>query len=104
METQTSDTRSEEIRASVPEWLAKLNAEAERRYNAVDWQQGKWYAIYEEDEGSPASALLFKCEIDQQGDVYLVGDQCDWDRRGGHEPDVYEARGYITSRSVVIPQ
>lgn len=89
-------------RAQYPEWLLKANAEAQRRFDAVDWQKGKWYAIYDEDDGSPATAQLFKCEIDPQGDVYLVADQPDCDK--GLDPDCFEALGYITSRSVVIPQ
>lgn len=88
---------------SLPDWLVKANAEAKRRFDAVDWQQGKWYSIYDEDEGSPGTALFFKCEIDPQGDVYLVEDMCDYDRQGGHQPECFEALGYITSRSVVMP-
>ena len=92
-----------QTKATTPDWLIRANAEAKRRFDAVDWQQGKWYSIYQEDEGSPQTALFFKCEIDPQGDVYLIEDQCDYDRKCGHEPDCYEALDYITSRSVVTP-
>jgi len=90
--------------AAAPDWLVKATAEAKRRFDAVDWQQGKWYAIYDEGEGSPQSALFYECEIDREtGEVYLVEDQCDYDRRCGHERDCFEALGFITSRSVITP-
>lgn len=90
--------------AVLPEWLKLANAEAVRRFEAVNWQQGKWYAIYDEDEGSYGTAITYQCEIDAEGDVYLIEEMCMYDKQQGHEPRVYEGRGFITSGSVVVPQ
>lgn len=84
-----------------PDWLVQANAEALRRFEAVDWQNGKWYAIHDTRESGPEGARMFKCEI-ADGEIFLIADQCDYDRRGGHAPDVYEARGYVTSCAVVV--
>jgi hypothetical protein len=89
--------------ANTPDWLVKLNEEAKRRFDSVNWQNGKWYSIYDEREGSPQTALFFQCEIDNEGEVYLVEDMCDYDRRCGHQPDCFEALSYITSGSVIAP-
>lgn len=89
---------------NLPEWLVKANAEAERRFKAVNWQTGKWYAIYDEDDGAYETSLIYQCQIDDEGDVYLIKEMCAYDKRCGHEPDVFEAASFITSGSIIVEQ
>lgn len=83
---------------SKPEWLIKAQAEADRRFASVNWQHGKWYGIYDEDEGANTQ-LFFKCEIDGD-ETYLVEDQYDCDKH--LIPEAYVARDKFTSATVVV--
>lgn len=90
METQQIPTK--------PEWLVKAEAEADRRYAAIQWQHGKWYGLYDEDEG-PATQLFYKCVIDRD-EVFLVEDQYDCDKH--LDAEVHTARDLFHAGIVVV--
>lgn len=86
---------------STRDWMDKLVRQARAIFNAVDWQDGKWYAVYDADCESPADARLFECVL-ADDEVYLLADQpaCDsWADR-----ETWVAMDLITSHTVVVPQ
>lgn len=99
--TVTGDRLPAPIGRAKPAWLVKAEAEAARRFAAVQWQDGKWYGLYEEDAvGGAAAQLFYRCEIDGD-EIFLVQDQDDCDKH--FDPEVHSARDIISSGTVVVP-
>ncbi len=96
-------TIQQDMAVEPPAWLREARRERSRRYHAVTWVEGAWYAIYDEgDQHGVAGAQIYECHIDERGEVFLSDDQPDCDR--GIEREWFDACTVFTSRTIVVRQ